>query len=217
MTDLDDPRNTDANRDELRELVGHDVPSAELERLREVDAVLRSVPAPPADVPSRLTHAVVARAQPRGLVLTRRRTLAAVALAATLCALFFGLGTRVGDGDDFQEVAAYTMEPGEAAPGGAAATIRLGEQDAHGNWPLRLEVSGLPKLPDGSYYVLWLAKDGEYGATCGSFAVTGDEAEVGWDVSYRLRDFDTWVVTARRPNQPPDEDPPWLLQARVDL
>ena len=217
MTELDDPRNTGHDRDELSELVGGDVPPAELERLRAVDALLRSVPAPSAEVPSRLTHAVVTKARPRGLVLTPRRAFAAVALAAAFCAAFFGLGTLVAGADDFQEVAAFTMQPGDAAPRGASATIRLGEQDANGNWPLRLKVSGLPKLPEGSYYVLWLAKDGEYGATCGSFAVGDDDAEVGWDVSYRLRDFDTWVVTARTPNQQPDEDPPWLLQARVAL
>jgi hypothetical protein len=80
---------------------------------------------------------------------------------------------------------------------------------------VRLEASGLPKLPAGGYYVLWLEKDGEYAGTCGTFA-GGDSTEAEWTVSYRLADYDAWIVTARLPGDQP-ENPPHLLKARIDL
>ena len=84
---------------------------------------------------------------------------------------------------------------------GASATLAVGKADADGNRPVRLESAGLPKLPEGGYYVLWLEKDGEYAGTCGTFA-GGDAA---WTVSYDLWDYDAWVVSARLPDQPPDK------------
>lgn len=189
------------------------LPPEALERLRETDALLRSVAAPPAQVPRAVESAVAALPHRRASPWTRRRTLVAVALAAALAALSFGLGTRVGGG--FEERAVYAMEP-TADARGASAVIRLGERDENGNWPLRLEVEGLRPLSEGGYYVLWLARDGEYGATCGSFAVGEGTTEAEWTVSYPLRDFDTWVVTARRPGEDPEEAP-WLLRADVDL
>ena len=94
----------------------------------------------------------------------------------------------------------------------AAAVIRVGERDdATGNWQLELEVSGLPKLPPGGYYALWLAKDGEYAGTCGTFSVGDGETTVRMNVSYRLHDYDAWVITARTRG----EDSPWLLTAKI--
>ena len=49
------------------------------------------------------------------------------------------------------------MEATESAPG-ASALIRLGEAREDGNWTLELETAGLPELPPGGYYVLWLAQ-----------------------------------------------------------
>ncbi len=210
---MTEPRKPPRPPADLRDLVGEDVPPAELDRLRRVDATLRSIPPPP-EMPSSLASAITAVADERQRPRTRRRVAAAVALAAALSALFFGLGMRAG-GDDFEERAAIAMEAAPEARG-ASALVRIGEPDAHGNWPLRLEVSGLPSLPQGGYYVLWLAKDGEYGGTCGTFRV--DEhgtADVEMNASYRLRDFDAWVVTARRPEDAADAEPRWLLRGTV--
>jgi hypothetical protein len=198
---------------DLWDLVGDDVPTTDLERLRHVDRVLRSVPPPP-ELPPSLANAVIALPHARERPWTRRRIAAAVALAAALSALFFGLGMRAG-GDGFDERAAIPMQAMPEARG-ASALIRIGKPDPHGNWPLRLEVSGLPPLPQGGYYVLWLANGREYGGTCGTFRVAADgTAEVEMNASYRLRDFDAWVVTARHPGDPPDAEPGWLLQGKV--
>jgi hypothetical protein len=130
-----------------------------------------------------------------------------------VAALAFGAGTRVG-GDGFDERAAIPMQATESATG-ASAVIRVGAPDASGNRPLRLEVRGLKPLPRGGYYSLWLAKDGEYGATCGSFRIGEGETEAEWTVSYPLDEYDMWVVTAYFPDEPRDAERPWLLQADV--
>jgi Anti-sigma-K factor rskA len=198
---------------DLRELVGDEVSEEELERLRPVDALLRSVPAPPPAMPQSLTRTVLQRVHPSAGAWSRGRLSGALALAASLALVFFAVGTRVGS-EGFDERATVAMEATGAARG-ASAVLRIGERDASGNWRLRLEARNLPKLPAGGYYVLWLAKDGDYGGTCGTFAARGGEAEAEWTVSYRLSEYDAWVVTAHRPDQPADAEAPWLLEADV--
>jgi hypothetical protein len=197
---------------ELRELVGDEASEEELERLRPVDALLRSVPAPPPAVPQSLTRAVTQAVHPSA-GWRRSRLSGALALAASLALVFFAIGTRVGS-EGFDERATIAMEPTDAARG-ASAVLRIGERDASGNWRLRLEARNLRKLPPGAYYVLWLARDGEYGATCGTFAASDEEVEAEWTVSYRLSDYDAWVVTVRLPEQPADAEAPPLLRAEV--
>ena len=199
---------------DLRDLVGENVSAEERERLARIDALLRTVPPPP-EVPSSLTRAVAQVARPVESPWTRRRLAGSVALAAALAAVFFGLGTRVGGGDGFDERMRVSMQPLPAARG-AAAEIRVGERDASGNWTIELDVSGLPKLPEGGSYVLWLAKDGEYGATCGYFTVGTGTTTVRMNAAYSLADYDAWVITAHLPNQPRGAETPWLLQASVN-
>lgn len=193
----------------FRDLVGDDLPPEERERLARVDALLRSVPAPPAEVPHKLTQSVAQLPLERH-VRTRPRVAAALALAAAVAALFFGVGRWTADGG-VETRFTVAMEPTESASG-ASGLIKVGERDEKtGNWQLELEVSGLRKLPPGGYYILWLAKDGEYAGTCGTFAVGEGETTVTMTVSYRLRDFDAWVITERSGA----ENPPWLLTAKI--
>lgn len=201
---------------DLRDLVGDDVSDDELRRLERADALLRSVPPPPPEVPASLTRAVASIAQPRASLWTPRRAAGALALAAAVAAVFFALGTLVGGDGGFDERAAIPMRVSEDARG-ASATIHVGDPDESGNWPLRLQVEGLEPLPKGGYYLLWLAKDGDFGVACGSFRVGDGETVAEWDVSYRLADYDEWVVTAYLPNEPRDADRPWLLTADVRL
>jgi hypothetical protein len=193
----------------LRDLVGEDVPAAEVEALEQVDALLRTVSPPPAHVPASLTGAIasVPLEKPR---FGRRRLVLAIAVAVALAAGFFGLG-RWTEGDGFDTRLAIPMEA-TADARGATALIRVGARDEEtGNWQLELETSGLPKLPPGGYYDLWLAKDGEYAASCGTFRVGDGKTTIRMNVSYRLRDYDTWVVTARTG----DRESPWLLKAEI--
>ena len=126
---------------DFRDLVGDDLtPEEELE-LARVDSLLRSVPGPATEVPGSLTHAVerIGTARP---IWTRRRVFVAVALAATLAALFFGVGRWLDRGFDAR--ASVQMTPGTSAPN-ASAKIELGPRDdATGNWRMRIVVDGPP-------------------------------------------------------------------------
>ena len=202
-----------SDRPDLRDLVGGDLDEAELRELTRVDELLRAVPPPPAEVPASLTRAVRAATPPP--VWTRRRTALAAAVAAALAALSAGVGAwLVGGSSSFEALKTISMEATEDATG-ATAFIRLGEAGDDGNWTLELETSGLPDLPPNGYYLLWLAKDGEYAGPCGTFRTGGDTTTVRMNVSYRLAEYDEWVVTAERPDAP-DDDPPWLLRAPID-
>ena len=193
---------------DIRELVGDDVPDEQLQQLSRVDRLLRSVPAPPSEVPARLTQAVTALTLPTPFW-TRRRMALAVAMAAALAAGSFGIG-RLTSEPGVETRATVPMHATEASPD-AAAVIQVGKRDEKsGNWELVLEVSGLPKLPGDRYYSLWLEKDGQYAAQCGTFNVGEGTTTVRMTVSYRLSGFDAWVISEH------DEDAePHLLRANL--
>ena len=87
----------------------------------------------------------------------------------------------------------------------------------------------LPSLPDGVYTVSWKAlsstdghvttgtfpfattipKNGTYAGTCGTFNVGSGTTTVEMTVSYRLADYDAWVISRH------EENAPWLLSARI--
>jgi hypothetical protein len=197
---------------DLRDLVGGDVPESQREGIERADSVLRAVPPPPAELPPSLTSrvlAVTARTPP-----SRRRLglglALATALAVAIAGISFGVGYRLG-GDEFEVVRTIVLTPTADAPG-SSASIKVGApDDATGNWGMVVEIAGLPKLPANGYYVLWLARDGEYAATCGTFDVGSGSTSVYMNASYRLEDFDEWVISPRVPGE--ESEPPWLLSA----
>ena len=198
---------------DLRELVG-DVPGEELEKLERADALLRSVPPPPPSVPRSLAAAILAIPHERP-ARRRRRFAAALAFAAVLSAALFGAGYWAGGDRGLDAEYAVAMRATEDGRG-ASAVIRIGGRDeATGNVTLELDVSGLPRLPEGGYYALWLAKDGEYAATCGTFSVGEGETTVSMNVSYDFERYDAWVITAYLPDEPLDAERPWLLHAKI--
>jgi hypothetical protein len=192
---------------DLGDLVGADLTPEERAELERVDRLLRSIPPPPAEVPGSLTQAVGRIGADRRSWTSRRLT-AVAALAAALAALTFGLGRWTGGGGTAY-LTAVPMRATADAPG-ARGLIKVGERDeATGNWSLELRVSGLPQLSGGDYYVLWLAKDGKYAGTCGTFNVGNGTTTIEMTVSYRLADYDAWVISRHQ------GDSSWLLQART--
>jgi hypothetical protein len=190
---------------DFRDLVGDDLSQEERAKLERVDRLLRTVPAPPSEVPGSLDRAVNRIGTERGQW-TPWRLVAAVTLAVTLAALFFGVGRWTTGGEPHYR-ASIQMTPAASNPR-ASALIKLGDRDANGNWKLKLQVDGLPELSGDGYYVLWLAKDGKYAATCGTFKARGDTT-IDMTVSYRLSEYDAWVISEAR------DDAPWLLSARI--
>jgi hypothetical protein len=192
---------------DFRDLVGDDISPDEMAELERVDRLLRSVPPPPSEVPGTLTRSVERIGTERRLW-TRRRLAAVAALAAALSALFFGVG-RWTDTDGAHYRVTVPLQATASAPS-ASGLIKVADRDeSTGNWELQLRVSGLPKLSGGEYYVLWLAKNGKYVATCGTFNVGRGTTTVDMTVSYRLSDYDSWVISSHK------EDSPWLLSARI--
>jgi hypothetical protein len=187
------------------DLVGDDLSQEERAKLERVDRLLRSVPAPPSEVPGSLDRAVDRIGTEPGQW-TPLRLAAALALAVTLAALFFAMGRWTTGGEPHYR-ASIQMKPAAGNPR-ASGLIKLGDREANGNWKLRLQVDGLPELGGDGYYVLWLAKDGKYAATCGTFKVRGDTT-IDMTVSYRLSEYDAWVISEAR------DDAPWLLSARI--
>jgi hypothetical protein len=180
---------------DLRELIGDDVPPDELERLGRVDRLLRQA-GPPPDLPGELA------APPRTGALAyfpvrSWRTVAALAAALALAA--FGVGWLAGANQDSESSAfgpvdfTVPMHGTRAAPNGVAS-LTVFERDESGNWPMSMSVRGLPTLPEGEVYEVWLTRDGRLADSCGTFVAEGT-AVVPLNVPYRLRQYDGWVVT----------------------
>jgi hypothetical protein len=129
----------------------------------------------------------------------RRRLAASLVAAAALALAAFGTGYLLGDRgvdpDAFAVDFVVPMRGTEAAPD-ARGSLEVGEIDEAGNWPMRLTVRNLRERPRDGFYELWLTKDGRLEASCGRFKVEGDSTVVPLNAPYRLRQYDSWVVTA---------------------
>jgi hypothetical protein len=188
---------------DFRDLVGDEGTPEELAKLRRAHDMLIAA-GPPPELSPRLAEPPQAPA--RESRLHRLRPRAAFALAAVVAAAAFGIGFLVGDRGpaEFSEVASLPMHGvGELAS--AQATIAVGAQDAAGNYPLEMTVTGLPRTPNGAWYELLLSKHGRPTLSCGSFATGGESVTVRLSVPYDLSDrprlFDGWVVTLHVPRQ----------------
>ena len=165
-------------------------------RLRATHDLLLAAGAPP-ELPPSLE---AAPPEPRAGVIAfpRRRytTITAIAIAATV---LFGVGYAIG-GRDAPQKPVQTIAMRGAA--GATGSIALLPRDAAGNWPMTVEVSGLPTLPDGETYTLWLTRDGKLAESCGAFAVAAGTTKVPLNAPYPLKQFDGWVVVRTGTTQP---------------
>ena len=95
---------------DIRDILGDDLPEDELARIERVDALLRRTPAPPPEPPPSL--AVAVRSIPGGArPWTRRRVVGALALAATVAAVFFGVGVWAGGDGGLDPVRTVALAP----------------------------------------------------------------------------------------------------------
>jgi hypothetical protein len=183
------------------DIVGAEGLSGEDEaRLRRVHDLLVQA-GPPPDLPPALERPATPGEDvepPEVPVLFRRRRgLAAVLALAAAIAVFAG---GYGFGHSKAKRAAFETERAVPMSGAVntAGVIRLGKADGVGNWPMLVEVTGLPEQADRkAYYELWLTKNDKPVAPCGSFRVHGKTTRVRFTVPYSLRGYDGWVVTAQ--------------------
>jgi hypothetical protein len=174
-----------------------DLTEAERERLRRIhDVLLEAGPMP--ELPRSLRSAP----RPNGRFhLPGRRVLAgAFATALALAAGSFAVGYVVADDEGFGHDFYVEMRGAEAAPN-ASATLDVGERDEAGNWPMVIKVRGLPELPSGGRYLLYLTKNGRPVAWCGSFRVHEGTTTAPLNAPYRFDRYDGWVVRADIPGR----------------
>jgi hypothetical protein len=186
---------------DFNELVGENVPAEEQARLRRAhDLLLEAGPIP--ELPPGLQEPSLGNRPARRdenpyQLLPRRRTGAALALAAAIALIAFVGGYTAGfrhDGFATQ----YTVPMHGASGLAASAKIQIGKRDSHGNWPLRVEAKGLPKLKRG-YYEMYLTR-GKRIWTCGTFAGGGQSTvKVRMTVPYSFRNGDGWIITKQLP------------------
>ena len=93
-------------------------------------------------------------------------------------------------------------------------TMDVFPKDQAGNWAILADVGGLPPLPDGGYYEVWMTKNDELASPCGRFVVDGTGAAQGFwlNAPYEFEEYDRWVVVAVLPGQAPSR---WLLDGPV--
>ncbi|HYA08572.1 MAG TPA: hypothetical protein VEG24_03225 [Gaiellaceae bacterium] len=185
------------------ELVGHDLPAEERERLLQVHELLLQA-GPPAELSPEIeagpTLAMTLARQKREHQVRHRVGLLAAAVVA-IAVVFLG-GYIVGNSRTGGNAPAKTMElSGTAAAPGALASLRIEHADSAGNWPMVLSVTGLPKLPDHAYYVVYLVRGGKPWAPCGTFVVSGptEGTNVRLNAPYELKKGDTWWVMKQLP------------------
>jgi hypothetical protein len=183
------------------ELVGEDLAADERARLRGVHDLLVAA-GPPAELSPALERAPSVGGTVR--FLPRRRRAAVLLLAAALAAAAFGGGFLSGavTHRGGTESATHVIQMyGTAAVPNARASIALLTADKAGNWPMRFTVLGLPKLPRGGYYELYVTKHGRITASCGVFNVHGGRTTVTLNAPY-TSGFDGWIVTKHLPGRP---------------
>lgn len=183
------------------ELVGEDLAADERARLRGVHDLLVA-----AGPPAELSPALERAPSVGGTVhfLPRRRRAAVLLLAAALAAAAFGGGFLTGavtHGSATESATHVIPMHGTAAAPNALASIALLTADKAGNWPMRFTVQGLPKLPRGGYYELYVTKHGRITASCGVFNVHGGRTVVSLNAPY-TKGFDGWIVTKHLPGRP---------------
>ena len=187
----------------LDELIGADATGAERQRLQQVHELLLQAGPPPELTPELEAGPSI------GLTLAKKRRAvkprALALLAAALClALVFFAGYAVSNngGGTSKPVKALTLQGTAFAPQ-AEATLQVWHSSA-GNWPMTLNVVGLPALPAHGAYEVYLVRDGRPWGACGTFRVKGssDVVRVTLNAPYSLRPGDSWVVTRPVPGGP---------------
>jgi hypothetical protein len=188
----------------FEELVGEDLPAEEEARLRRAHELLLAA-GPIPELPPGLEEPTIGeqrRPQDENVyqLLPRRRVGAALALAAAIALVAFVGGYIVG----FRHegfTAQYSVPMHGVAGVDASAKIQIGSRDANGNWPLKVEARGLPRLKTG-YYEMFLTH-GKQMFTCGTFGGAGAKTvKVRLNAPYQLQRGDGWIVVKELPGRP---------------
>jgi hypothetical protein len=184
----------------FEELVGAETSGEERERLQHVHELLLEA-GPPPELTPKLRKAPgsdsgVVHFQRRSV---KRRALLGLAAAVSIAAVFaagYGVANSRHGGSGTAGVVQVVQLKGDASLPKAKATLEVWKPQA-GNWPMTLNVTGLPKLPKHVYYEVYLVRNGMPWAPCGAFKVASASQALTLTLNapYKLRKGDTWVVT----------------------
>jgi hypothetical protein len=175
-------------------------------RLRRVHELLVQA-GPPPDLPPSLERTPEAAEGEivQFPLLPRRRWAVGSLVAATLAAIAFGggylLGHSKGGPQAFKVEHVVAMHAPAGSSGNAQGVVRVSYRDSVGNWPMEIEVNGLPKQAQrGASYELWLTRNHKPDELCGTFRISGNPTTVRLTVPYDLQGVDGWVVTMQPPH-----------------
>jgi hypothetical protein len=184
------------------ELVGLDVEQGERERLRRVHELLLEA-GPPAELSPELEAGPTLAMTLGGRQRHVRRRLMLLAATVALIALAFLGGYLAGNRGGGLASAKTLRLAGTSAAPAALASLRIEPADEAGNWPMQLNVTGLPKMPAHGYYAVFLVRNGKIYAPCGTFVVAGAKhgTSVRLNAPYTLKHGDTWVITKQMPGK----------------
>lgn len=179
------------------DLVGTETRGAERERLRGAHELLLRA-GPPAELTPKLEKPPsvdVVRLKPRRTVM--RRALVLVAAVVSVGAVFgagYGIGHNRGGSPSATPVAQISLKGTALAPQ-ATATLDVWREQG-GNWPMTLNVAGLPKVPRGTYYEVYLVRGGKPWGACGTFVSNSSgPLTLKLNAPYSLKPGDSWIVT----------------------
>ena len=84
----------------------------------------------------------------------------------------------------------------------ASASLVVYELDDAGNWPMELEVDGLPPLANDHVYELWLTRDGRARDLRQLPHRCDGTASVPMNAPWPLDEFDGWVIVEEGSKKP---------------
>ena len=189
-----------ADFDQLVDLTG--LGPADQARLLRVHDMLVAA-GPPAELPSALSAPPAEMIAPVGGTVirfpTRRRTGAAMLIAATVAAACFGGGYVLANQAHSSATHVFRVVQLQGQQNSEAA-LRVGSADGNGNWSIQLTVNGLKPLASTERYYLMVWQSGRPVALCGGFEVGGKGATtVSFNVAYKITESTRWVVTEMAP------------------
>lgn len=193
---------------DLDSLLDAHISERDRHRLKRVhDALLRAGPLPelPASLQQPPPVAIRRLPAPPPARPSRRVLIAALAATLGLAAAGASYFFTTRPAETIQSTAA--MHATVAAPG-ASGVLRVGARDRAGNSPIVLRVRGLPTLPAGSYFDMYLTDKGRLVGSCGTFKTDGGTTVVRLNVPYRLGEYSGWMIRREHAHRPPS--PPLL-------
>jgi hypothetical protein len=186
------------------EIVGSELTDAERERLLQVHELLVAA-GPPPELSPELERTPIPDAGGNVRPLKRknwgRRAVILIAAALLAFIIFVG-GFSAGHTSGASALFTLNMVGGPRTPQAQGQLTVY--RPTHGNYSMKLNETGLPALPKGSHYEVYLVRNGKPWGSCGPFTVKNSAQSLSGiqlNAPYHLKSGDSWIVTVERPRE----------------